>query len=240
MADKDHPKPATGSRQVSSRNEVSDFLAKVARTPPATHTGEVCRLLFAMDATASREPTWDHACHLQGQMFTATSDLGDLRVQLCHYGGFNHFKAGQWCQSGTELMQEMTRVRCLGGHTQIARVLKHAQQTHRQNRLKAVVFVGDAIEENPDELCHLAGQLGVLGLPLFMFHEGADPGVRSVFKQMAQLSHGAYAPFNLASAAELKELLSAVAVFATGGRAALERFESNHQRPALLTLQLRD
>ena len=73
-----------------------------------------------------------------------------------------------------------------------------------------------------------------------MFHEGADPSVRSVFKQMAQLSHGAYAPFNLASAAELKELLSAVAVFATGGRAALERFESKHQRPALLTLQLRD
>ena len=239
MAEKDPP-TSLSSGKVASRSEVSDFLAKVARTPPASSPGNVCRLLFAMDATASREPTWDYACHLQGQMFTATSELGDLQVQLCHYGGFNHFNAGEWCQSASALMNEMTRVRCLGGHTQIKRVLQHARQEHSKNRLKAIVFVGDAIEENPDDLCHIAGQLGVLGLPLFMFHEGADPGVRSVFKQMAELSGGAYAPFNLTSASDLKELLSAVAVFATGGRVALEQFERKSCRATLLTHQLKD
>ena len=239
MAEKDPP-TSLSSGKVASRSEVSDFLAKVARTPPASSSSNVCRLLFAMDATASREPTWDHACHLQGQMFTATSELGDLQVQLCHYGGFNHFNAGEWCQSAPALMNEMTRVRCLGGHTQINRGLQHAREEHRKTRLKAIVFVGDAIEENPDDLCHIAGQLGVLGLPLFMFHEGADPGVRSVFKQMAELSGGAYAPFNLASASDLKELLSAVAVFATGGRVALEQFERESCRATLLTHQLKD
>ena len=40
------------------------------------------RLLFAMDATASREPSWDQACHLQAEMFGATDGLGGLEVQL--------------------------------------------------------------------------------------------------------------------------------------------------------------
>jgi len=231
----DERKPAT-----RSGTEVSEFLEKVARTPVAKSDTDVSRLMFAMDATASRGPTWDHACHLQAQMFEATSQIGDLAVQLCHYGGFNHFSAGNWCRSSLQLQGEMTRVRCLGGHTQIRRVLEHAIAEHRKNRLRAIVFVGDAIEENPDELCHLAGQLGVLGVPLFMFQEGHDPGVRSVFMQMAELSGGAFAPFNLASASELKDLLSAVAVFATGGRAALEKFEKREGSPPLLTRQLRD
>ena len=239
MAEKGPPTSLSGGK-VAGRSQVSDFLAKVGRTPPTSISGNVCRLLFAMDATASREPTWDRACSLQGQMFTATNELGDLHVQLCHYGGLNHFNTGQWCRSASALTNEMTRVRCLGGHTQIKRVLQHAREEHSKNRLKAIVFVGDAIEENPDDLCHIAGQLGVLGLPLFMFHEGDEAGVRSVFKQMAELSGGAYAPFDLASASELKELLSAVAVFATGGRLALEQFERKNRRPTLLTHQLKD
>lgn len=236
-------KPPTSSLsggEVASRSEISNFLAKVASTAPASTFGKVSRLLFAMDATASREPTWDRACHLQSQMFTATSDLGDLHVQLCHYSGFNYFAASDWCRSASALMNQMNHVRCLGGHTQIKKVLQHAIQEHSKSRLKAIIFVGDAIEENSDNLCHLAGQLGVLGLPLFMFHEGTDQGVGSVFKQMAELSGGAYAPFNLESASELKELLSAVAVFTTGGRAALEQFERKTHRPTLLTRQLKE
>ena len=239
MAKKQPPRSLSGGK-VANGSEIRSFLAKVARTPPASAAGNVSRLLFAMDATASREATWDHACHLQGQMFTATSELGNLHVQLCHYGGFNHFSASAWCRSASALMNQMIRVRCLGGHTQIKKVLQHARQEHSKNPLKAIVFVGDAIEENSDNLCLLAGQLGVLGLPLFMFHEGANHGVGSVFKQMAELSGGAYAPFNLASASELKELLSAVAVFTTGGRAALEQFERKTRRPTLLTHQQKE
>ena len=234
------PPSSLSDKRVASRSEIDEFLAKVERTIHPNNVGNISRLLFAIDATASREPTWDQACHLQNQMFTATTELGDLHVQLCHYGGFNQFNASEWCLSANALMQAMTRVHCLGGHTQILKVLEHAIREHSKRRLKAVVFIGDAIEENQDQLCHLAGKLGVLGVPLFIFHEGTNQGVRSVFKQMAELSGGAYAPFNLASASELKELLSAVAIFATGGRAALQQFEQKARRRTMLTSQLKD
>ncbi len=224
---------------IKQSSDVSAFLEKVARTPVKGASGDAGRLIFGMDATASREPTWDTACHLQGQMFDATADVGDLVVQLCYYRGFNEFRHSPWCSSARELLQEMSAVRCLGGHTQIRKVLNHAMTEHRQRQVKAVVFVGDAVEENPDDLCHLAGRLGVLKIPLFMFHEGRDSSVQSTFKQMAQLSGGAYAPFNLASAAELKNLLAAVAVYAAGGRKALAQFESQAKPASLLTHQLK-
>ena len=119
-------------------------------------------------------------------------------------------------------------------------MLEHAIAESQANHLRATVFVGDALEEDGDRLCHLAGKLGVLNVPLFMFHEGHHPGVKSVFQQMAMLSGGAYAPFNLMSAGELKDLLSAVAIFATGGRAALKQFESNNGPAGLLTQQIKD
>ena len=220
-------------------SDVTVFLDKVSKTPVRRTPGEAGRLIFGMDATASREPTWDKACHLQGQMFDATADVGDLAVQLCYYRGFNEFKHSAWCSSARDLLNEMSAVRCLGGHTQIKRVLNHASAEHRRQQIKAVVFVGDAVEENPDELCHMAGQLGVMKVPLFTFQEGQEPAVRSTFQQMAQLSGGAFAPFNLSSAAELKNLLAAVAVYAAGGRKALEQFESRVKPAALLTQQLK-
>ncbi len=226
----------TNRRQTAPGSEVGQFLNKVARTPVIT-TDTASRLLFAMDATASRGPTWDRACHLQGQMFTATSHLGQLKVQLCYYRGFNQFRASGWCSSPEALLEAMSSVRCLGGYTQLRRVLEHAMKEHQSNRLRAAVFVGDALEEDPDQLCHLAGKMGVLGIPLFMFQEGQTASVKSVFQQLAQLTGGAYAPFDLNSASELTDLLSAVAVFATGGKQALENF-SPHGKPHKLLDQL--
>ncbi|MBM3512010.1 MAG: VWA domain-containing protein, partial [Alphaproteobacteria bacterium] len=59
----------------SSRAEVDAFLKKVAQTVPVAAGGRG-RLMFALDATASREPTWDRACQIQGQMFAETAALG--------------------------------------------------------------------------------------------------------------------------------------------------------------------
>ena len=115
----------------------------------------------------------------------------------------------------------MTAVTCLGGQTQIGRVLNHALKESRREKVNAVVFVGDCMEEDIDKLCHHAGELGLLGVPVFMFHEGGEPVARRAFEQIARLSGGAYCPFDASSAQQLKELLSAVAVFAAGGRPAL-------------------
>jgi len=208
----------------SSSAEVSEFLDKLARASAVRPAGGRGRLIFAMDATASREPSWDRACHIQGQMFEETAALGGLEVQLVFYRGFGECRASPWVASSRELVAKMTAVRCLGGQTQIARVLKHAIAETQKSKVNALVFVGDCMEEDVDALCHSAGQLGVLGVPCFMFHEGNDPIARSAFTQIAKLSGGAYCSFDAASAHMLRELLSAVAVFAAGGRRALENY----------------
>jgi hypothetical protein len=205
----------------STSADVTDFLDRLARAPAVRPEGGRGRLIFAMDATASREPTWDRACHIQGEMFTATEGLGGLEVQLVFYRGFGQCKASPWVSSSRELVSRMTAVRCLGGQTQIARVLRHAISETGKRKVNALVFVGDCMEEDVDELCHLAGQLGVLGVPVFMFHEGGDPVANHAFRQIAKLSGGAYCTFDSSSAQQLRELLSAVAVFAAGGRRAL-------------------
>src|SRR3546814_12721854 len=64
----------------ASSPEVDAFLRKLADTPaPGPASGDKRgRLIFAMDATASREPTWDRASHLQAEMFKETEALGGL------------------------------------------------------------------------------------------------------------------------------------------------------------------
>jgi len=195
--------------------------------PPAPkQAGKRGRLIFAMDATASREPTWDQACRIQGEMFEATDQLGGLDIQLVDYGGFREFNASKWVGSAADLSSQMTRVRCRGGQTQIERVLKHIQRENEREKVNAVVFVGDAFEEDIDAACHQAGALGLKGVPIFMFQEGADPFATRAFREIARLTGGAHCSFDLASARQLKDLLAAVAVFAVGGHRALADFSS--------------
>ena len=205
-------------------DDVADFIEKVARTP-TLHTPEGRgRLIFAMDATASRGPTWDSACHIQGEMFAETAALGGLEVQLVFYRGFGECKASPWVNSSTGLVRRMTAVRCLGGRTQIGKVLRHAIKETTQQKVNALVFVGDCMEEDVDRLCHLAGKLGLAGTPMFIFREGDEPVARMAFEQMARLTGGACCRFDATSAHQLRELLSAVAVYAAGGRRALEDY----------------
>lgn len=205
--------------------EVAAFLRQVAATPARRPAGARGRLVFAMDATASREPTWDRASEIQAAMFTETRDLGGLEVQLVYYRGFREFEASAWCRDAKELLGRMTRVRCAGGITQIGRVLRHViAEAQGQRRANALVFVGDCMEESRDELAGLAGQLGLLGVPAFFFQEGRDPIAEQSFREMARLTGGAWCPFDHNSPQALRDLLSAVAVFAAGGRKALEQF----------------
>ncbi len=213
----DLTRPSTGA-------EVAEFLRQVAATPVVRAPGARGRLIFAMDATASREPTWDMACQIQGQMFQETAALGGLDIQLCHYGGFGDFDASPWIQSSHALLERMTVVRCRSGQTQIARVLRHTIAETRRAKVNALVFVGDCVEESVDELCVLAGELALLGVPAFLFHEGSDPVVERAFRQIARLTRGAYCRFDAGSPQQLRDLLSAVAVYAAGGRRALNDF----------------
>jgi len=220
--------------------EVNAFLDQVRRMPAVRSSSGRGRLIFALDATASRQPTWDRACRIQGEMFEATAALGGLDVKLVFYRGFNECKASRWMASAADLHRTMRSVSCLGGETQIERVLDHAIAEARKERVGALVFVGDAMEENVDRLCQRAGELGLLGVPVFVFHEGRDTVAANAFQQIAKLSHGAYLSFNLGSADRLKELLGAVAVYAAGGHKALADYSKTKGTEVLrLTAQLR-
>ena len=221
---------AGGLPQRSSRAEVDAFLGRLKAAPAASGG----RLIFAMDATASREPTWDRACRIQGEMFLAADAVGRLAVQLCWYRGFDEFRAEPWVTQARDLLARMSGVACRGGQTQIVRVLRHAAAETRRERVAALVFVGDCMEEEIDRLCHAAGELGVLGLPVFLFHEGHDPVARRAFEEVARLTRGACCPFDAGSADQLRDLLVAVAAYAAGGRRALEDFGRRRGGAALM------
>ena len=200
---------------------VDAFLRKVAATPATTRPGERGRLLFALDATMSREPTWDRACHIQAEMFQEAASIGGLEIKVAYFRGFNEFRASKWHADSKALLAEMTKVYCMGGHTQIRKVLDLAREESRAKKVNALVYVGDCMEESADDLCAKAGELGLLGMPVFMFHEGGEPIARRTFEQIAKLTGGAYCAFDAGSARQLRELLRAVAVYAAGGRKAL-------------------
>ncbi len=224
----------------STSTDVDAFLADLHRAPMVRPEGGRGRLIFALDATASREPTWDRACRIQGEMFEATTALGGLDVKLMFYRGFGECKASRWFDRAVDLHRAMRAVSCVGGETQIERILSHAIAESKKRRVHALVFVGDAMEENADRLCKLAGELGLLGTPVFAFHEGGDPIAGAAFRQIAKLSRGAYLSFDAASAGRLKDLLAAVAVYAAGGYRALADYSVKKGGDIpLLTAQLR-
>jgi hypothetical protein len=219
----------------SKRGEIDQFLTRSKTLAKRADSG--ARLIFAVDATASRQPTWDRACQLQGEMFMATHDLGGLAVQLCYYRGMRELRASEWLLDEAALLRQMSRVRCEGGYTQIERLLNHALREHADTAVKALVFIGDACEENPDRLAGKAGEAGLAGLPLFLFQEGNDPGVRRLFQQMAKLSGGAWAHFDQNSARELSVLLGAVARYAAAGRQGLLDYGNGSDSSVKLLLE---
>jgi len=214
----------TDLQNTSGPSEVDAFLEQVAATPKRTPAGERGRLIFAMDATASREPSWDRAADIQAAMFQETNDLGGLDVQLVYYRGFQELDYSPWCSSAEQLLPRMTAVSCAAGLTQIGRVLDHSLAQAERRRVNALVFVGDCVEEPLDGLAGRAGKLGLLGVPAFVFQEGRDPTAERALKEIARLTGGAWCPFDASSPQTLRDLLSAVAVYAAGGRKALADF----------------
>jgi hypothetical protein len=194
------------------------------------------RLIFAMDATMSRQPSWDLALELQADMFKAVKAVGGLDVQLVYFRGYNECQASKWVGDPEALARLMRKVSCQGGFTQIGKVLGHARHENAAAKVNALVYVGDCMEEDVDLLSKLAGELGLIGVPVFLFQEGREPKAERTFREIARLSRGAYSPFDAGSAKQLRELLTAVAVYATGGRKALKNFSDETKSGAALRL----
>jgi hypothetical protein len=237
--------PSTASEHApatSSRADLDAFLQQVNALGPAARSNDRGRLVFALDATMSRQPTWDRACVLQADMFReAAASGGGLDVQLVYYRGFGECRASPWIADAKRLGELMSRVECRSGETQIGKVLAHARReadkAENSSKIGALVFVGDAVEELLDELSAAAGDLGLRGVPAFMFQEGNDPACEAAFRAIARLSNGAYCRFTPGAADELRELLRAVAAYAGGGRQALVDLKARHSSAAVRLLE---
>ena len=107
------------AKLVSSASEdIAAFVAKARAMSPHA-AGARGRLVFALDATMSRQPTWDMACGLQADMFREAESLGGLDIRLVYYRGFNECRASAWISDSAQLAKLMSKIDCRGGHTQI-------------------------------------------------------------------------------------------------------------------------
>jgi hypothetical protein len=215
------PKARTPQPEREGKGDVAAFI-RAAKLLAMQATGRPGRLILALDATMSRQPTWDLACRLQAEMFDAVGKAGRLNVQLVYFRGFGECRASRFVSDTEALKTMMTRIDCRGGQTQIGKVLSHALKETAREKVNALIYIGDAMEEDVDALCAKAGELGLRGVPVFLFHEGADPVAAQAFREIARLSRGAYFRFDRSAAATLARLLTSVAVYATGGLKALE------------------
>ncbi|MDH7794532.1 MULTISPECIES: hypothetical protein [unclassified Beijerinckia] len=235
MAQSSDQKPVVSKG--AATGAVDAFLDQVNRLPAAHAGADRGRLVFALDATMSRQPTWDLALSLQSQMFQTASSLGGLDVQLLYFRGLAECRASRFIANGVGLAELMTKISVAGGNTQIAKVLRHVAEESRRKRVAALIYIGDAMEENPDELCQLAGEIGLLGVKAFMFHEGNDPAANATFREIARLTGGAYAHFDASAAHRLGEMLAAAAAYAAGGRKALEQIAGKGSQTAQALLR---
>ncbi len=222
----------------SSANDIAAFVAK-ARAMSPHRAGARGRLVFALDATMSRQPTWDMACTLQADMFREAGALGSLDIRLVYYRGFNECRATGWISDSAQLARLMSKIDCQGGNTQIGKVLSETRREAVASGVRALVFVGDAMEENADALCAKAGELGLLKVPVFMFQEGSDAAAEQTFREIARLTGGAWCKFDPGAAAQLRELLRAAAAYAAGGREALLQLAKTTSGAAKLIGQMK-
>jgi hypothetical protein len=229
---------ASAPQTVSTSADIAAFVAKARAVSPLA-PGARARLVFALDATMSRQPTWDMACDLQADMFSEAAAIGNLDIRLVYYRGASECRASNWISDAAKLAALMRRIDCQGGHTQIGRMLGDVRSQAVAAGVRAVVFVGDAMEENADELCSKAGELGLLKVPVFLFQEGNDPVAEQTFREIARLTGGAWCRFDPGAAAQLRELLRAAAAYAAGGREALLRLSRTASGAARLLGQMR-
>jgi hypothetical protein len=115
-------------------------------------------------------------------------------------------------------------------------VLRHAVNETGRRPIQALVYVGDAMEERVDDLCAIAGELALLGVPVFAFQEGRDGAAERGLREIARITRGAWCRFDLSAARELAALLRAVAAYAAGGRVALENLSGQARGGAALLL----
>src|SRR6516225_10920344 len=115
---KTDPTTRSTTETASTHSDLDAFFAEMTAQKKSDVSG-TGRLIFALDATMSREETWDMACTLQGDMFKTVASIGGLNVQLVYYRGLDECRASRWVADPEKLANLMTKIRCNADHNQI-------------------------------------------------------------------------------------------------------------------------
>src|SRR5262249_45195432 len=134
-------------------NKVSSTVANVAAAlptvignvePPAeTSTPSRPRLVFAVDATASREPAWAAARQVTDALVKALP--GELDVALAVHGGARVHTFTEFTNNPATLRDRAAGISCIAGMTRLLPIL--ATSLKRQ-AVRVIVYIGDVFEEN--------------------------------------------------------------------------------------------
>ena len=198
-----------------------------AGTPPRP------RLVFAVDATASREPAWAAARKVTDTLVQALP--GALDVALAVHGGARVHTFTPFTNNAATLRDRAAGVTCEAGMTRLLPILSTSL---RRQAVRVVVYIGDVFEESLPQARQIADSLGLRGTKLIVLHDtSADPNARrdaEVFWDLAKRTGGCVLPFDASAPERLRDLLSAVAVYAVGGEKLLR--EKRKELPGAVAL----
>jgi hypothetical protein len=238
------PAPATQSAGLLTRvlTKIANAVASAAASLPAaighaeppaeSSTPSRPRLVFAVDATASREPAWAAARQVTDALVKALP--GELDVALAVHGGSRVHTFTAFTNDATTLRDRAAGVSCEAGLTRLLPILSASL---KQPSVRVIVYIGDVFEESLSHGRHLADSLGARGTKLILLHDTADAAARrdaEVFRDLAKRTGGCVLPFDANAPGRLRELLSAVAVYAVGGDKLLRERRRNLPGAALL------
>jgi hypothetical protein len=178
------------------------------------------RLVFGIDATASREPAWAAARSVTDALVRALP--GELDVALAVHGGSRLHTFTDFTANPNTLRDRAAGIGCIAGFTQFLPILSRALGSPG---VRVVVYIGDVFEESLGRGRKLADAMGLKAIRLIVLHDTADWNARrdaEIFLDLARRTGGCVLPFDANAPARLRELLAAVAVYAVGGEKLLE------------------
>src|SRR5271165_2696119 len=210
------------------------LLSAQERVEPPTETAAPSRprLVFAVDATASREPAWAAARRVTDALVKALP--GELDVALAVHGGSRVHTFTAFTNDARTLRDRAAGVSCQAGMTRLLPILA---TTLKQQSVRVVIYIGDVFEESLPHGRDLADSLGARGTKLIVLHDTSDNGARrdaEIFWDLAKRTGGCVLPFNANTPDRLRDILSAVAVYAVGGEKLLR--ERRHALPGAVAL----
>ena len=190
------------------------------------------RLVFAVDATSSRQKAWEAAKRLTDDVLGALP--GELDVALAVHGGDRVHTFTEFTSDAAELRGMAAGVRCIAGYTRLVEILRRVAAMSED--VAVVVYIGDVFEESRRDARQIAVDLAQRGTRVIILHDtgSRDTDDGKAFAELAKLTGGAVLPFDASALERLGQLLEAVAVLAVGGTEMLETKQATMPAATLL------